>query len=202
MLDNLRRDTARLRLIKSKGAPWYVLESLLFENGYQAVVLYRLSHWFRRRGIPLLGPFFHRLAIFLTGADIAPGAEIGPGLMISHGVGLVIGGHARIGADALLLHGITLGSPDPFRRERMPVLGDRVFVGAGAKLIGGIHVGDGAVIGANAVVLQNVPAGARVTAAGGLEVRLPESAETAEDGPEEGAGDEDREPRREKETLP
>ena len=81
MLDNLRRDTRRLREIKTKPFPFYVIESLLFENGYQAVVSYRLASWFKHRGIPLFGPLFARLGLFSTGVDISPGAGIGPGLL-------------------------------------------------------------------------------------------------------------------------
>lgn len=157
MFDNLRHDTRWLRTIKKKPFPWYVVESLLFENGYQAVVLHRIAHWFRSRGIPLLGPFFHRLSIFLTGVDIAPAAVIGPGLRISHGVGLVIGAHARVGKDCLLMHGVTLGAPTVERIGDMPTLGDGVVVGAGAKIIGGVAVGDGVLIGVNAVVTRDVP---------------------------------------------
>lgn len=164
MLENIKADTARLKIFKTKKAPWYVIESLLFENGYQAVVLHRIAHWFKVRGVPFVGPFFHRLSIALTGVDISPGARIGPGLLISHGVGLVIGGYAKIGADALILHGVTVGSPTFGRVEEMPVIGDGVFLGAGAQLIGGIEVGDGAQVGVNAVVTRNVPAGARVSA--------------------------------------
>lgn len=157
MFENLKHDTRWLRTIKTKPFPWYVVESLFFENGYQAVVLHRIAHWFRRRGIPLLGPFFHRLSIFLTGVDIAPAAMIGPGLRISHGVGLVIGAHARVGKDCLLMHGVTLGAPTVDRIADMPTLGDGVVVGAGAKIIGGVTVGDGALIGVNAVVTRDVP---------------------------------------------
>lgn len=171
MFDNLRHDTRRLREIKTKGFPWYVLESLLFENGFQAVVLHRVAHWFKSHGVPVLGPFFARLSLFLTGVDIAPGATIGPGLMIGHGTGLVIGDRVRIGARAHLLHQVTIGSPATDRREEMPVLGDDVFVAAGAKLIGAISIGDGAFVGANAVVTQDVPAGARVLTTAGVEIR-------------------------------
>jgi serine O-acetyltransferase len=170
MFDNLRADTRRLREIKRKPFPWYVLESLLFENGYQAVVLHRLAHWFKRLGIPVLGPAVARLNQFLTGVEIGPGADIGPGLRIAHGHGIVVGGYARIGREALLLHQVTIGSPDPSRVEAMPVLGDRVFVGAGARVIGAIRVGDDVFIGVNAVVAEDVPAGSRVIARGGVEV--------------------------------
>lgn len=157
MLDNLRQDTRRLLEIKSKPFPWYVLESLAFENGYQAVVLHRIAHWFRKRRVPVLGPFFARLSLLLTGVDIGPGAEIGPGLHISHGVGLVIGGNVQIGSDATLLHGVTIGAPDRGRQPEMPVLGDDVFVGAGAKIIGDITVGDRVFIGVNTIVTRDVP---------------------------------------------
>ena len=170
MLDNLRRDTRRLRMIKTKPAPWYVIESLLFENGYQAVVLYRIAHWFKRRGVPVLGPLFARLSLLFTGVDIAPGAVIGPGLLISHGTGLVIGGHARIGRDAILLHGVTIGSPSPGRIEKMPAIGDNVFIGAGATLIGEITVGDDVFIGVHAIVTRDVPSGSRVLAKAEIEI--------------------------------
>lgn len=170
MLDNLRADTRRLLVIKSKPFPWYVLESLLFETGYQAVVLHRIAHWFKRHGVPALGPAVARCNQFLTGVDIGPAAQIGPGLLIVHGQGIVVGGHARIGRNATLLQQVTIGSPSPDHRERMPTIGDDVFLGAGAKLIGAITVGDGSLIGVNAVVTQDVPPGSRVVVRGGLEV--------------------------------
>lgn len=170
MLDNLREDARRLRLTKSKPFPWYVLESLLFENGFQAVVLHRIAHWFKRRRIPFFGPFFARLNLFLTGVDIGPGAEIGPGLLIAHGVGLVVGGYVRIGARAILLHGVTIGSPNPAKIEAMPRIGDDVFIGAGAKLIGDITVGDGVFIGVDAIVTRDIPAGSRVLSRAGIDV--------------------------------
>ncbi|MCH9651617.1 MAG: serine O-acetyltransferase [Deltaproteobacteria bacterium] len=171
MLTHLRQDTARLRMLKTKKAPWYVIESLLFENGYQAVVLHRIAHWFKSRGIPLFGPLFARISLFLTGVDIAPGAQVGPGLLISHGVGLVIGGHARIGAGALLLHQVTIGSPSHGRVEEMPTIGDNVFIGAGAKIIGGIQVGNDVVIGVNCVVTEDIPSDSRVRSTSGLIIR-------------------------------
>ena len=85
MLDNLKEDTRRLRIIKRKGFPWYVLESLLFETGYQAVVLHRMAAWCKRHRLPALGPALARLNQFLTGVEIGPGAQIGPGLRIVHG---------------------------------------------------------------------------------------------------------------------
>ncbi len=170
MFDNLRRDTARQREIKTKSFPWYVLESLLFDNGYQAVLFYRVARWFRVRDVPVLGPFFARWGLYVTGVDISPLADIGPGLLIVHGVGLVIGGHAKVGADATILHQVTLGSPRPDRREAMPVIGDRVFLGAGAKLIGAVTVGDDVFVGVDAIVTKDVPERSRVLSTAGVQV--------------------------------
>ncbi|MGH9464578.1 MAG: serine O-acetyltransferase [Thermoanaerobaculia bacterium] len=164
MFENLLADTRRLRDIKTKRAPWYVVESVLFENGYQAVILHRLAHWFRRRRIPVMPALLHKFAIAWTGADIAPAAEIGPGLLIGHGVGLVIGNRVQIGAQAHFVHGVTIGGSSPRQRAAMPTLGERVFVGAHAAILGPIHVGDGCFIGANAVVTADVPAGSKVVA--------------------------------------
>jgi serine O-acetyltransferase len=143
---------------------------VLFENGYQAVVTYRVASWFKHRGIPLFGPLFARWGLFLTGVDISPGAVIGPGLRISHGTGIVIGNGARLGCDALLLHQVTLGAASDRRIGEMPTVGDRVFIGAGAKLIGGITVGDDVFIGVNAVVARDVPSNSKVTSAAGVDV--------------------------------
>jgi serine O-acetyltransferase len=170
VLAELRRDAARLRGAYPPGARLWLLSALLLDNGFQAVVCHRLAHWLRRQGVPFLGPFVARLGLLLTGADISAAAEIGPGLRISHGTGLVVGGHARIGSDALLLHGVTIGAPSEGRIGEMPVLGDRVFVGAGAAIIGAVTVGDDVVVGPNAVVTADVPAGSRVLARGGVEV--------------------------------
>lgn len=171
MWDNLIADTRRLREIKSKSAPWYVLESLLFENGYQAVVLHRLAHWFKSHRVPVLGPAIARWNHFLTGVDIAPAAKIGPGLRIAHGTGIVVGNGVEIGGDCLLMHGVTLGAPTQARIGDMPTLGDRVTVGAQASVIGPVKVGDDAFIGAHALVTRDIPAGSLVLAKVGLEVR-------------------------------
>jgi serine O-acetyltransferase len=99
--------------------------------------------------------------------------------MIVHGTGIVVGAWAKIGRDAILLHGVTIGSPEPTRREAMPTIGDSVFVGAGAKLIGEITIGDDVFIGVNAIVTRDVPAGSRVVVSGGVEVTPPRSAQLA-----------------------
>lgn len=184
MPSHLRRDAARLvENAPGRSPVRVVVEALLFDNGFQAVVLYRLARWFKARRIPFFGPAVARLNLFLTGAEISPSAEIGPGLRISHGVGLVIGGYSKIGADALLLHGVTLGSPSPRRVEEMPVLEDGVFVGAGAKIIGRVTVGAGSFIGVNAVVTRDIPPGSRVLTKAGIDVAPLAPAAEANDAP-------------------
>jgi serine O-acetyltransferase len=171
MFDNLRADTRRLREIKTKPFPWYVLESLLFETGYQAVVLHRLAHWFRARRIPFLGPALARYNQFVTGVDIAPQAVIGPGLRIAHGTGIVVGNATVIGRDCLIMQNVTLGAPTTSRIGEMPVIGDRVVLGAGCAVIGRVKVGDDCFVGAHALVTEDVAAGTRVLARGGVELR-------------------------------
>jgi serine O-acetyltransferase len=170
MLGNVRRDLERLAEIKGQSPGRALVEGLLFENGFQAVVLHRVAHAFRRRGIPFFGPFFARLGLFLTGVDISPAAVIGPGLYVSHGVGLVIGGGVRIGERAFFLGGVNVGAPSQARLDEMPTLGDDVFVGAGARLLGKIAIGDRVFIGANAVVARDVPSDSKVVSTAGIEV--------------------------------
>jgi serine O-acetyltransferase len=132
--------------------------------GFWAVLSYRFAHLLRAAGMMVLPRFFQATARLLTGVDIHPGARIGAGLFIDHGMGTVIGETAEIGEDVTLLHQVTLGArggdrpPSPGKRH--PTLGDRVFVGAGAKILGPVRIGDDAAIGANAVVLEDVPDGA------------------------------------------
>jgi serine O-acetyltransferase len=97
---------------------------------------------------------------FWTGIEIHPGATIGRRVVIDHGMGIVIGETAIVGDDVLIYHGVTLGGKVNDRVKRHPTVGNRVLLGAGAKIIGDIEIGDGAMIGANAVVTKNVPAGA------------------------------------------
>ncbi|HRC86518.1 MAG TPA: DapH/DapD/GlmU-related protein, partial [Thermoanaerobaculia bacterium] len=124
----------------------------------------RLARWFKVRRIPVFGPAIARFSQMVTGVEISPSAEIGPGLRISHGVGLVVGGYAVVGEDCLLLHGATLGSPSAARVREMPRLGDRVFVGAHAAVIGAITLGDDVKVGAGAVVTRDLPVGTHVRA--------------------------------------
>jgi serine O-acetyltransferase len=164
-MGNLSHDTRRLREIKTKGFPWYVIESLLFENGYQAVVLHRIAHWFKSHHLPIFGPFFGRLNLWLTGCDIAPAAEFGPGLRITHGQGIVVGAWTRAGKNCHLLQGVTLGAPSGRRITEMPTLGDDVYMAAYSAAIGAVTIGDRVFVGIQAVVMEDVPSDSKVTAA-------------------------------------
>jgi serine O-acetyltransferase len=170
VLDCVRQDVDRYCRVNGRRSLRVVVGALLFDNGLQAVLLHRLAHELRRRRVPALGPLVARLSLFLTGVDISPTADIGPGLYVAHGVGLVVGGSARVGARAFLLQQATIGAPSQARLGEMPVLGDDVFVGAGARLIGPIRIGHRVFVGTNAVVTCDLPDDARAVSAAGLEV--------------------------------
>ncbi len=174
LFPNLRQDTEHLQKRRDIGFFRAAVEGLLFDNGYQAVVLHRIAHWFKRHRWPFFGPLFGRLSLLLTGVEIAPGAHIGPGLTISHGTGLVIGQWAHLGSDVTLLHQVTIGATGGHSITRMPTVGDRVFIGAGAKIIGELTIGDDVLIGVNTVVTRDIPAGSKVMAKGGIHVIPPE----------------------------
>ncbi len=135
------------------------LEVALCYPGFHAILFYRLSNWLWRRDVKLAGRFTSHLGRFLTGIEIHPGATIGRRFFIDHGMGVVIGETAEIGNDVTLYHGVTLGGTTWSKGKRHPTLGDHVVVGAGAKILGPVTVGDGAAVGSNAVVLRDVPPG-------------------------------------------
>ncbi|CAH1385558.1 serine O-acetyltransferase [Candidatus Nitrotoga sp. M5] len=132
--------------------------------GFQARLVHRMAHWLWSANLKWLARFVSHVGRFLTGIEIHPGATIGRRFFIDHGMGVVIGETAEIGDDCTLYHGVTLGGTSWKEGKRHPTLGNGVVVGAGAKILGPISIGDSAKIGSNAVVVKNVPAGA--TAAG------------------------------------
>ena len=157
-MKNLRADYRRLAAYREKDSLKFLLETMLFDNGFQAVWLYRLAHALKNASVPILPPLLARLNIFLTGVDIAPRATIGPGLVISHGVGLVIGGYAVLGERVLLHHQVTIGAATVGRIQSMPRIGSDVVIGAGAKIIGGSRPSaNHCFIGANMLVTEDVP---------------------------------------------
>jgi serine O-acetyltransferase len=140
--------------------------------GVQALLAHRLAHALRGAGVPLLPRTIAYLSRAVTGVEIHPAAELGRRFFIDHGSGAVIGETARIGDCVTLYQGVTLGGTGFQRGKRHPTLGDNVTVGSGAKLLGPIAVGDGAKIGANTVVVEDVPPGATVVGNPGHPVRV------------------------------
>jgi serine O-acetyltransferase len=130
--------------------------------GVHAVWVHRVSHGLWTIGLKWLARVLSNVARLLTGIEIHPGATIGRRFFIDHGMGVVIGETATIGNDCTLYHGVTLGGTSWQKGKRHPTLGNDVVVGAGAKVLGPIEIGDGARIGSNAVVLRPVPAGSTV----------------------------------------
>ena len=133
------------------------LEVLLCYPGLHAVMWHRLSHWLWQHDLYLLGRFSSHIARWLTGIEIHPAARIGRRLVIDHGMGVVIGETAEIGDDCYLYHQVTLGVARTSGGKRHPTVGNNVIIGAGAKVLGPIRVGDNARVGSNAVVLDDVP---------------------------------------------
>ena len=133
------------------------LEVLLCYPGLHAVWGHRISHWLWKHRLKLLARWVSQLMRGLTGIEIHPGAKIGKRLFIDHGMGVVIGETAEIGDDVTLYHGVTLGGTSLNKGKRHPTLENQVVVGAGAKILGAITIGEKSRIGANAVVVKDVP---------------------------------------------
>jgi serine O-acetyltransferase len=134
------------------------LEVVINYPGLHALWGYRVAHFLWTHHLYLLGRMFSQVTRFFTGIEIHPGAIIGPGFFIDHGMGVVIGETSEIGRNVTLYHGVTLGGVSLEKGKRHPTLGDNVVVGAGAKILGAITIGESSRIGANAVVVKPVPA--------------------------------------------
>ena len=137
-------------------------EVLLTYSGVHAMVFYRTAHILLKMGIPFFPRWLSQVGRFFTGIEIHPGAQIGEGFFIDHGMGVVIGETTIIGDNVLLYQGVTLGGTGKERGKRHPTIGNNVVVGAGAKVLGNITVGDNSYIGSNAVVIKDVPANSTV----------------------------------------
>src|SRR5665213_3183801 len=155
------RDDIRATLARDPAAR-NSLEVVLFYPGFHARLAHRVAHSLQQKGVPLFPRGLMHFTRFATGIEIHPGAVIGPRFVIDHGMGVVIGETAEIGADVTIYQGVTLGGTSTRRVKRHPTLHDHVVVGAGAKVIGAVEVGENAQIGAGSVVVTNVPANATV----------------------------------------
>ena len=158
MLQRIREDIACV--FERDPAAQSAWEVITAYPGFHAVLLHRLAHALWSRGWRWAGRVTSHIARWLTGIEIHPGARLGRRLFIDHGMGVVIGETAVIGDDCTLYHGVTLGGTSWKKGKRHPTLGNGVVIGAGAKVLGPITVGDNARIGSNSVVVKDVPCGA------------------------------------------
>ena len=133
------------------------LEVFLLYQGFHALIYHRQAHWLYQHKHFFLARALSQFARHMTGIEIHPGAKIGSCLFIDHGMGIVFGETAEIGNNCTIYHGVTLGGTGKDTGKRHPTLGDNVLIGAGTKVLGPVYIGDNARIGANAVVLQEVP---------------------------------------------
>jgi serine O-acetyltransferase len=148
-----------------------VLEVLLCYPGLHAIWLHRLAHWFWNRRLKLLARLISHFSRWLTGIEIHPGAKIGRRFFIDHGMGVVIGETTEIGDDVTLYHQVTLGGTSTKKGKRHPTVGNNVVIGAGAKVLGPVKIGDNCKIGANSVVVKDVPPNSTVVGIPGKVVK-------------------------------
>jgi serine O-acetyltransferase len=159
MLDRIREDIRTAR--ETDPAATSTAEVLLYP-GLHAVWCYRLAHALHDRGHSFAARLVSQLVRLFTGVEVHPAADIGRRFFIDHGMGVVVGETAEVGDDVTCYHGVTLGGDSPRREKRHPTVEDGVTLGANATLIGAITIGEGATVGAGAVVSKDVPAGATV----------------------------------------
>ena len=147
------------------------LEAMLCPT-FKALLYYKISHYFYIKKHFLIARYISEKAKRKTGIEIHPGATIGKGLFIDHGTGVVIGETAIIGNNVTLFHGVTLGGSGKEKGKRHPTIGNNVFIGSGAKILGNIIIGDNVKIGANAVILKNVPSNVTIVGVPGKIVKV------------------------------
>jgi serine O-acetyltransferase len=160
MLNRIREDI-KTAFAKDPAARSHI-EVLLCYPGLHAIWMHRVAHFLWTRKWYFLGRLISHISRFLTGIEIHPGVKIGRRFFIDHGMGVVIGETSEIGDDVLMYHGVLLGGTSKEKQKRHPTIGNGVEIGATAIVLGAIHVGDNARIGAGSVVIRDVPAGATV----------------------------------------
>ncbi|GBD38372.1 Serine acetyltransferase [bacterium HR37] len=150
------------------------LEVIFTYPGFHAIVFHRIAHWMWNHRLKLLGRILSHISRFLTGIEIHPGAKIGKGFFIDHGMGVVIGETSEIGDNVTIYHGVTLGGTSFSRSKRHPTIENNVTIGAGAKILGPLTIGSNSKIGANSVVITDVPPNSTVVGIPGKIVRKEE----------------------------
>jgi len=183
---NTKEDYIRRQVLPGRTQPKVTLPRVLFfslfNRGFRAVLLYRIGRYFRVHGRNLLAAFVERLIHRLCFCEISTTADIGPGFCVFHPFGLVVGGDVRAGKNFTLSMDVVLGGNIGKQRpdgSQMPILGDNVNIAAGCKVVGPVKIGDNCLIGANSVVIHDIPsdciaagAPARVIRIGGQRVKL------------------------------
>jgi len=155
MFSGLRDDIRTI--FKRDPAARSVAEIIFSYPGFHALLIHRVAHGLWRSRMFFLGRFVSHVGRFLTGIEIHPGAQIGRAFFIDHGMGVVIGETAEVGDNVTLYHAVTLGGTTWEKGKRHPTIGSNVVIGAGAKILGPVHIGANTRIGANSVVLNDIP---------------------------------------------
>lgn len=155
MFENLKYDLDRV--LQNDPAARNRIEVFILYPGIHALINHRIAHFFYRKKMFFIARLISQISRHFTGIEIHPGAVIGRGLFIDHGMGVVIGETAIVGDNVTMYHGVTLGGTGKEKGKRHPTVGDNVLIGCGAKVLGNIMIGENSRIGANSVVITNVP---------------------------------------------
>lgn len=155
LLKNLYNDAKNIR--DKDPAAKNIFYVIFLYQGFHILISHQLAHFLYKIKLKFLARLTSQIGRFLTGIEIHPGAQIGHRLFIDHGMGIVIGETTEIGDDCTIYHGVTLGGTGKDKVKRHPTLGSHVMVGCGSKILGPINIGDNVKIGANAVVLDDIP---------------------------------------------
>jgi serine O-acetyltransferase len=155
MFSDIRADF--LAVFERDPAARSTLEVIVAYPGFQAIVSHRIAHYLWGKNFKLTARVMSHVTRFFTGIEIHPGAVIGKGFFIDHGMGVVIGETSEIGEGVTIYHGVTLGGTSFTKEKRHPTIGDRVTIGAGAKILGPLTIGDNSKVGANSGVIRDVP---------------------------------------------
>lgn len=161
----------QIRVIQKNDPSIHSIWEAILTPCFRVLIYYKMARYFYLKKHYFVARYLCERAKRKTGIEIHPGAVIGKRLFIDHGMGVVIGETTVIGDDVIIFHGVTLGGTGKQKKRRHPVIGNRVLIGAGAKILGYIRIGDGVKIGANAVVLQDIPANVTVVGIPGAMVR-------------------------------
>lgn len=161
----------QIKLFKKNDPSINSIWEIFLYPGFRIIFYYKIAHYLYLKKLYLFARFISERGKKKTGIEIHPGATIGKNLFIDHGMGIVIGETAIIGDNVIILHGVTLGGTGKEKGKRHPTIGDNVFIGSGAKVLGNIKIGNNVKIGANAVVLKNVDNNSTVVGIPAIKVR-------------------------------